>query len=31
MGLSDVIKKPFPNVVPVLRPLVVDEEIKNPY
>jgi hypothetical protein len=31
MGLSDVIKKAFPNVVPVLRPLVVYQEIKNPY
>jgi hypothetical protein len=29
--LSDVIKKAFPNVVPVLIPLVVDQEIKNPY
>ena len=30
LGLSDKLKKAFPTIVPVLRPLVVDQIIKDP-
>lgn len=30
-GLSDELKKSFPNIIPVSRPLVLNEEIKDPY
>ena len=30
-GLSPVLKEAFPNIIPVKRPLVVDQEIKHPY
>nr|UYR50779.1 hypothetical protein [Morchella crassipes] len=29
-GLSDILKADFPNTIPVPRPLIVDEEIKDP-
>ena len=29
-GLSDDLKSTFPSIKPVLRPIVVDQEIKNP-
>ena len=31
LGLSDELKKAFPNIVPVPRPLVVDQVIKSPH
>jgi hypothetical protein len=31
LGLSDKLKKAFPDVIPVKRPLVVDQKIKDPY
>jgi hypothetical protein len=31
LGLSDELKCSFPGVKPVPRPLVTDQEIKNPY
>jgi hypothetical protein len=30
-GLSDQLKVAFPDIIPVPRPLVVDQEIKDPY
>ena len=30
LGLSDVLKTAFPDITPVVRPLVVDQEIKDP-
>jgi len=30
-GLSDKLKAAFPDIKPVQRPLVTDQEIKNPY
>jgi hypothetical protein len=30
-GLSDKLKEAFPNTIPVARPLVVDQKIKDPY
>jgi hypothetical protein len=29
-GLSDELKTAFPDITPVVRPLVVDQEIKDP-
>lgn len=31
LGLSDNLKKAFPNIVPVTRPLVENQEIIDPY
>ena len=31
LGLSDEIKKAFPDVVPVTRPLVKNQKISHPY
>jgi len=31
LGLSEKLKKAFPTIVPVPRPLVVDQVIKDPY
>jgi hypothetical protein len=30
-GLSDQLKAAFPDITPVARPLVVDQEIKDPH
>ena len=30
-GLSEVLKEVFPNIIPVPRPLVVDQSIKDPH
>ena len=29
-GLSEVLKEAFPNIIPMPRPLVVDQSIKDP-
>lgn len=30
-GLSSQLKKAFPNIIPVTRPLVLDQKIKDPF
>jgi hypothetical protein len=30
-GLTEELKVAFPNVIPVIRPVVIDQEIKDPY
>jgi len=31
LGLSDELKSAFPDVVPVIRPLVLNKKVQNPH